>query len=194
MSVAETALKNLELARKELLERLKLRDQVLIIHMGFVGAVFGVALGTTAHYEVLLAIPFVALAMAFIHGHHHCHLGALTAFCAMEIAPFLEKLGQEAPMFDNSETLCHLAAQATKRRSTGTVILFGVPCFISLIVNGRYAISFSSPLTFAWWFGGICTVFAVYEIVRARRFRDNLFKGYNWRTIAAQQAAVVHRR
>jgi len=180
MSKAETALKNFELARNELLERLRLRDQVLIVHMGFVGAVLGVALGTTAHYEVLMVIPFVALAMAFMHGHHHCHLGALTHFCAMEIAPFLGKLGQNAPMFDNSETLYHIAVAATKRRSIGTTILFGVPCLISLTVNWRHAIFFSLPLTLVWWLGAVCTVLAVHEIVRALRFRDALFKTYIW--------------
>jgi hypothetical protein len=74
--MAEIASKNLEMARNELLVRLRLRDQVLIVHMGFVGAVLGVALGTTVNYEVLMAIPFVALSMASKKGDRRQTLGA----------------------------------------------------------------------------------------------------------------------
>lgn len=45
MSAGETARKNLELARDELVMRIRLRDQVLIVYLGFVGAAFGFAFG-----------------------------------------------------------------------------------------------------------------------------------------------------
>ena len=179
LAVGEAAEKHMEQARNELLLRLRLRDQVLLVHLVFVGAAFGAGFTANVGYELFLAIPFLALGFALIHGHHHCHLGLLTSFCANEIAPLLRSLGEPAPVFDDSETLRPHAAPATSRRSWATAIIFVVPCALALVVNWKYVVSYTFPMTLVWVGAAVCTGYALTETLRAAAFREREFARYN---------------
>ena len=93
MSAGETARKNYESARNELVQRIQLREQILLFFVGGVATIYSVALGAENKLEILLAIPYISFGTAVIISQHNSVIGALGHFCAHELWPFLKKVG-----------------------------------------------------------------------------------------------------
>ena len=100
MSGGETARKNYEMAQQEIQEHLQLRDNVLLVYLGAIGTIFGVALGTNADMKILLVIPYLALGSSVIVSQHNALVGSVESYIVSELEPFLKKIGEHAPYLE----------------------------------------------------------------------------------------------
>jgi hypothetical protein len=98
---------NYESARNELVQRIQLREQVLLFFVAGVATIYSVALGAGNKLEILLAVPYLSFGTAVILSQHNSVIGALGHFCADEIGPFLKKLepAEYAPLWESSASL-----------------------------------------------------------------------------------------
>ena len=87
-------------ARDEILLRIRLREQILMFYLTVVGTVIGVAFGKGVDHELLLIIPFIALAVSFLFSQHSVSIAGLAHFCRSELNTAFD----QAPQWDNSET------------------------------------------------------------------------------------------
>lgn len=102
MSVGDTARSNYAAVRAEILQRMQLRDYVLLVFLGFTGAIFSVALGAANHIEVLLAIPFLSLGAAILVSQHNLMAAVLGDFLSTELQVALDSENEGAPQWDKS--------------------------------------------------------------------------------------------
>jgi len=183
VSKADTARTTYESARSELISRLQLRDNVLLIYLGAVGTLLGVALGTSVRPEMLIAIPYVAVGIALLLAQHHSAIGALLHFCTGELSEFLRELNpsEDAPQWDNSKTAKRYASASMLQRSLGHVIVLVLPCVAALWVNIGHAIHLKSTNGILWWGACIATILTFLLILSTHSFRKMINKELNWR-------------
>lgn len=120
MSAGDSARKFVELAKHEAIERIRLRDNVLLLYLGAVATIFSLALNKT-NAEMLLSIPFLALGATVIVCQHNLVIGDLSVFCAFEIGAFLRSLNpsEDAPQWDGSKSLKTWHSCAIRMRTIG---------------------------------------------------------------------------
>ena len=73
MSAADTARLAYDAARQEILLRMRLRDQALLVYLALVGTIFGVSLSNQDEggEYILMTIPYIALGVAIIVSQHN---------------------------------------------------------------------------------------------------------------------------
>lgn len=133
MSTADTARASYEASRNEVLERIRLRDNTLLAFLGACGVLFGVATADTHRLPLLVMVPFLGLAAAFIVTQHDRTIGALCAFITQELAPFLQRESEAAPFWESSGYLQRYSSTAMVLRSLSHTILITIPAVISLM-------------------------------------------------------------
>lgn len=181
MSQAETARTNYDAARAELLTRVRLRDQVLLIYLGFVGAVFGLSLGASGtDNAILLTLPFLSLGCSILVSQHNAVIGALIKFNTEHISIFLTSINEGAPEFTNSPAFKNHSLRSNVLRSWGHMIILLVPCVISLSYNIRHAIGSPFPTGPAWWFALVCTIGTVWIIQYVHELRRDVYNTTTW--------------
>ena|GEM_PF-2235543 len=177
MSAGETARKHYESARMELIERIQLRDNVLLLYLGAVGTIFGVSIGTTARLEILLVIPYLALGASTIVSQHHAMIGSLGDFLAHEIEPFLREIGEYAPQWDTSEALKASSNMSTLMgRTLGHLLLIIIPPIAGLSLNWRHGFYLTFPEGLLWWSGVILTGMSIFGIWESHQWRMKLYR------------------
>ena len=90
-------------ARDEMLTRMRIRDNILIVYLGAVSTLFAIAIKAT-NPEILFCIPYLALGAGLLVCQHYCVMGHLAHFCVTEIAHALEQENAHAPQWDRSAT------------------------------------------------------------------------------------------
>jgi hypothetical protein len=182
MSIADTARGNYNSARTEIIERIRLRDNVLLVYLALVGTVFGVAFGTNIQIEVLLALPFVALGTTVLICQHNCVIGSLADFCVNELIPVLksESPPEYTVQWDNSNALHKYSTQAINLRSFGHLLLILIPCINALVMNWKHIFSSTFQLVVVWWLGSACVVFILWFVWRSHKWRKNIYATFNW--------------
>ena len=103
MSMADTARQSYDAARQEMLIRMRLRDQALLVYLAIIGAMLGVSFGPKGSSDILLTIPFISLGVAILVSQHNILLAHLSQFCAEEIPKFLSTMAstdENAPNWD----------------------------------------------------------------------------------------------
>lgn len=166
-------------AREELVARIGLRDQVLLVFLGATGTIFGVALGMTNN-SILLSLPFLALGASVIVSQHNSVIGSLADYCVHELEPYLNSLlpPPHVPQWDNSKALRKYSSEAIKHRTWGHAIIIVVPSVVSLVANASVGFSGELAHLLIWWFGVISIVIGVINIVKAHKWRKDLYKEY----------------
>lgn len=123
-------------ARSELLERIRLRDQVLMAYLAAVGALFTLAFGKEGNVKTLLTLPFLALGAAVLVSQHNDLIGALSRYCGKELDRCFADHGCKVPQWDSSFAFQDLSAHAYAYRTLGAAfILMGTAVAASLIVG-----------------------------------------------------------
>jgi hypothetical protein len=163
-----------QVARAEMTERIRLRDNTLVIYFAVVGALSGVALRDKGHESALLLIPCLAFGATLLVGLHHSVIIAIEAYCARELGP---NLSSTVPHWEVS------AARKTIGMWTATIrgcvhgFLISAPAVAALIANWRF-IFYScviTPEAILWWVGaGFVSVSIIFEFVVYARVRRNL--------------------
>lgn len=93
----ETLLAYYEADRAEILERLKIRENIAVLYIGAIGAVAGYALGAPLErfYLAHTVIPFLAWGTALLYFQQDQVIDQLSKHCADEICPDIAKLWKE---------------------------------------------------------------------------------------------------
>jgi hypothetical protein len=177
----EVAIAMYQSARAELVERIRLRDQILMIYLAAVGALFTAGFGVTPRFEVLLSLPFLALGASVLVCQHNAVIGSLGRFCVVELGAFLDGLKSHAPQWDDSSSLQSYKDSAIRLRSFGHTVILIVPCVVALGANYPHAISSPFPYGPLWWMSAICTVVTVWQVVTTHFWRSSLYFVQSWR-------------
>jgi hypothetical protein len=182
MSKADTARKNYEVARAELLERIRLRDQVLLVYLGIIGTIAGIALGTSAKREILLIIPFIGFGCSILVSQHNAVIGALIRFAYVDIRSFLKELAEEeyAPIFVCSDSFRKHSSTSNKLRSIGHSVIIVGPIFFALAYTGDYALGDKLPKASLWWAGAFLMVVSIGVIWYIHKERQRVYSETKW--------------
>ena len=102
MSKADSARIHEQTARAEIIQRVDLRDNALVLYLGAVGALVSFAGTTNKGTEILLIIPYLAFGATTIIEHHHMMIGVLSHYLAVDLDSQYRKLREYVPQWDNS--------------------------------------------------------------------------------------------
>ena len=91
-------------ARSELVERVKLREQVLLLYLAFVGAIASTALSQNNFREISLVLPFLGLGCAILVSQHNAVIGALIRYTTKDLHEYLFIKPCSVPDFVNSSS------------------------------------------------------------------------------------------
>lgn len=182
MSAGDTARTTYTAARAEIIQRMQLRDYVLLVFLGFTSAIFGVALGVPDHIEVLLSIPFLTLGAAILISQHNFMAAVLGEFLSTELKDEFGSLGESAPQWDDSDTFKGYAFCAARFRFWGHIFIIFIPSFVALCATWRiayYTLSTSLPdghmLWTIWFLGFLCLIGAVVVIWLSHQWRMDIY-------------------
>jgi hypothetical protein len=165
--------------RQEIIDRLKFRDNALILYMAFLGSLVGLCATDKADWELLLSIPIVTLGITAIVSHHNEVVGSIAFFLANELSPRLESTGENAPHWENSKTLKKYASTGLKRMSYSQLLfLVGSP-FLSLLVNIEHAF-IKDPLFVLWVLDLALTIICLFLVCSGRTLRKEYYDRTIW--------------
>lgn len=169
-------------ARDELLERLRLRDRLLLAYLALAG--IAAAWGVVNHeQEALLVFPWAAMAIEVMVAQHYRHIGLLAKFCAIHPSaiPLLkaDETHAEPVLFDQWIAQGPSAIQETRSRAWGTALVILLPPLAALLWNWKH-----SPLgceldaaMFIWWLTGVALLLlTAIHIRRAYEYRRRCFE------------------
>ncbi|OGB62353.1 MAG: hypothetical protein A2Y94_11420 [Caldithrix sp. RBG_13_44_9] len=174
MSSGDTARIHHHTARLEIIERLRLRDNVLVTFLGAIGALFGISFGTSVNKEILLVIPYLSLGAATIISQHQEVIGSLGQFLHNELQPFMNTINESAPQWDTSDALGRYMQQAIWLRTIGHLLLIITPALIALFLNWRHGFYSAFPEGPVWWSGILFTVLAIAVIIKSYKWRRSI--------------------
>ncbi|WP_447469691.1 hypothetical protein [Vibrio harveyi] len=158
-------IKYYECARNETIQRIRLRDYILLIYLGATTATYGVALKNSLVAEVLLIVPFLALGAAIIISQHNSTIGSLARYCAKELGGKLSEILPDSniPQWDNSNVLKGRSSYYVSLRAWGSVVILVVPCIPALVLNLKHAyLSNVIPFGVSWYLALLCTLLIIF--------------------------------
>lgn len=183
-----------ESARAELIARIGHRDNVLVVYLGAVGAIYGLVLGIDDRISILLVIPYLALGAALILSQHHAVIGQIGLYLAQELQPFFESEGHPGPpQWETSDSLRESRPQVMRQLFFGQMLLVVVPAFPALTFTKHLALSPASLfstfttglapsrvhlLAILWWLSCCCGVGAAWLIISAHCLRRRIYAQY----------------
>lgn len=176
-----TALEFYKAARLELVERVKLRDQVLLVYLAFVGVISGASLSISGSKEVAMTLPFLGMGCAILVSQHNSVIGALIRYTSVDLHNHLMPAKVTIAEFVNSSSFKGHSRQSNFFRSTGHAIVIIVPECTGLGINYTHALSSPFPLGPAWWFGALCTIASVVIILVAHLGRHRVYTQTPWK-------------
>jgi hypothetical protein len=174
MNVGETARKNYESARQEIMGRIQFRDNIFLAFLTAVATIFGIALGSSAKPEILLIIPYLTLGATTLIVQHHGAIAAIVEYLSVELEPLLKEIGEFAPHFDNSNAKHSFVPRSTILRTLGHIFLIIIPSIASLVMNWKHSAFLTLPFGPLWWFGAFATMFSAIITTQNHRKRMKL--------------------
>lgn len=180
MSSGETARQHYISARNELVERIRLRDSVLLVYLAIIGTLFGIALGNSSRVEILLTIPIIACGCSILVSQHNLVIGALLGFITNDLKPFMKSISEAAPEFGSSKTFYEHSCRSNRLRTVSHAIIMIVPCVVALYYNRQHAFNSSFPLGQVWWISFGCMVVAIAFIIIAHNRRMLVWRQTKW--------------
>lgn len=180
MSDSDTARQTYNAARSEVLLRMRLRDNVLLVFLTVTGAFLGLSLQNPENKDLSLAIPFFSLGAAILVSQHNLLAAAIGQFLAHEVAPFLMDNNEHAPHWDNSVTFKKITATAAWFRFVGHCLIVAVPSSIALIINLEHATKSPFPHGQVWWAGAVCFIGSIGTLWWSHKQRLSLYADREW--------------
>lgn len=170
---------NMQDARNNILERVKLRESSLIYYLGAVATILGIFFGNrTNNSAILLIIPFLSLGVTFLISFHNSIMNSLSEFIINEVYVELNKYNVDVPIWDNSNAMSTVTKRASKFRVTGFLFLILFPPLFAL---SSTVLNLSGyPQIALWAIGVICVLisFIVYwkTVTNRWSFHDEIFE------------------
>lgn len=181
MSKGESARVHEQNARAELIQRISLRDNTLVLYLGTIGALLGLTKNDTIGTAFLLIIPFLAFGATIIIEQHHIMIGLLGYYLAVELNKEYKGINEFVPQWDGSFTITHRKSFGKYpwllQRRVGHVILITLPAVLSLIINYKYFFP-EDVISIAWWVGSIFTFVSILTIFQTSKYRKELYDHY----------------
>jgi hypothetical protein len=177
---AETLYQSL---RTELIERVKLRDQILIAYLGAVAALVGVALGpgmlsSSQHQTLsllsalLVLVPTLSLGATAMICHHQEIMSVFTKYIALELNQWFCSF----PIYDRSRARRDFGSRAEFHILVSQVsLLCGPWCFI-LLLNWPFDLSHIGQKEILLFFGFIIDAVCLFRLISARNFRRRVLE------------------
>jgi hypothetical protein len=158
MSAADTARTNYEVANDHLMNRIKMRENVLLVFLAAVGATLGISFGTSARLELLLLIPYFGLGCAILISHHNLMIGVLIDFIQVEAYASLAGLEppEAAPHYHDSRQYHSKARLSLSVVTIGYSLIILLPCIVALYFSRKTATG--SALVWVWWVAMGCSI------------------------------------
>ena len=120
-------------ARNELLQRISQRDQVLVLFLGVVGAVFTVCFASLrSRYPVFLVLPYLGLGATYVTMQHNSLIYALGHYCRVELDAALRAV-TPVPGWDASQSRARIGAEAFRHRRSGHLLLLVGPQVVAVL-------------------------------------------------------------
>ncbi|MCI5117312.1 MAG: hypothetical protein D3913_05010 [Candidatus Electrothrix sp. LOE1_4_5] len=164
----ELSIKTLEMVHRQIPNRGRMRDHVLLVYMATVGTIYGIASTGTFHPDIVLVVPFLTLGCTIIVSQHNMLISALINF-SLQHSKEIQKLINEDEIaygfYCSSSFQKHLEYTLCFRTFGHSIILL-VPGVIALFSNNSCE---SSKWLFAWAL--ICLVVSFVIIVFVTLFR-----------------------
>lgn len=187
MGETETALAAYQAARQEVIERIRLRDNALVMFLGATSVVFGLAVDDKARSSLLLLlIPYLALAASFILAQHDRTIGALCAFITDDLRKFLRGLRADAPMWESSQFLREYTDLSILMRTLSNLILIILPAVLSLAWAWSTIRSEGKLIQSVWWGGCAVTVMMTILLVATHLDRKSKYDHTTWQKYGDQ--------
>jgi len=178
MSAGDSARTHHQSTRTEIINRLHLRDNILVLYLGAIGALFSITLGTSANKEALLVVPYLCLGAATVISQHQEAIGSIGKFLYHELQPFMQKIRESAPQWDTSNALLEYRPQAIWLRTVGHLLLIVTPAIMALYINWRHGFYSPFPEGPIWWCGLVFVVLAIAVIVKSHRWRRAIQRSF----------------
>jgi hypothetical protein len=167
---------NYQAARSELIERIRLRDYVLMIYLIVVGTIMSISFGKQSNMELLLSIPFFALACVILVSQHNNVIGTLIEYIACDIRPELEKKSEYTEFFVCSNAFLEHSSKSNRDRSIGHGTIMIGPCVVSLGVNYNHAYTLPWALVIIWYISLGLTIASGWIVCKAYKRRRQVYK------------------
>ena len=186
MSLLEIVKSNHLNVYNQLIARVKMRDNILIVYLAAIGAIFGVALGSnTKSPEILLIIPFLALGTTILFSHHNVLIGSILNFFSNEMDVFYKEnfKDQYIPQYETSNSFKRVFESALYLTTWGSFIVTLVPCVISLAFNWKHALGSSQAMQIAWWVAVSSVVVVIVIMIYVHKLRTIFSKNYKEKSV-----------
>ncbi len=190
--VSSTGLSYYESARQEIIERLRLRDHIILSYIISTGAVFGIALSQESNIDkiplLVLIIPFICMGVAILVASHSIAITSIGLYVD-ELAPAINECRKRAfdkkeddrlpNLFpwDSSKVFKDRGASSSLTRMIGNSCIILVPSLFSLFLGYAH---FKWPLeiltdfgALLWLFGVISTIIGSIVLFHAHSVRKN---------------------
>lgn len=169
MNENELAMRFYDSARAEMMERIKLRENIILFYVGAVATLLGVVFGKEgANSAILFVIPLLSLAAAILVSHHNSLIGALGLYCSVELNSSLQASTENKIIqWDESRSLITGSSKAIRSRLIPHLLIISAPAVIALIVNHQYLTFAFTWESITWLVGSACFLSSVYYICQS---------------------------
>ena len=137
-----------ESARQEIIEKFRLRDQLIQVYFIGLGAFLGfLAVGDRALPEIFeinrntfVVIPFLSLGFGFILVQHQIQIGLLGKYCDTEIMPIIRRLSgvKDLKDWESSDAIAQSAQSAMRFSWAAYYFIFLSPPLLMLLVQANF--------------------------------------------------------
>lgn len=180
-------------ARQEIIERIKLRDQILA---GYTVLALGVLAASAKDHElahIALALPIAAFCASSLAGQHQEVIGAIGRYLATEFERDLRASGtpssdkcrpeHEITQWDRSRSLLSLGARPFIRVMAAQLVILVAPLALSQWLCYGPAQHSGLKAVVAWYAGCVLSLATAYQVWRAVSIRKSLSR-QGLRTVA----------
>jgi hypothetical protein len=169
--------------RAELVERVKLRDQILITYLGAIAALIGFALGPSAQLNaqhsaisllsaLLVLVPVLSLGAASMICHHQEIMSVFTEYIANELNQWMCTF----PIYDRSEQRRKFGSRAERHILTSQLPLLCGPWVLIIVLNWPVPLWPMNLKEILLILGLIPEYICVRRLISSRNFRRRVLK------------------
>jgi len=153
-----------------------------MLYIATVGAVLGIVWGSDhSPFQVLLAIPYVALGVTLLIAQHNLVIGAIAKFCHCELSKHLQDAESASkhtvPIWETSKTLKQYWPEWLVQLNIAHAILILLPCFIAVFYNTD-KLWFQTDFTLVTWGAIAASIAIVIIITRDHMVRRQFYTEY----------------
>ena len=173
-------------ARQEIIERIKLRDQLVAGYVVFASVVLGLAVKDNASVSAI-ALPYVAFAAACLSRQHQQVIGGIARFLAAEFERDLRdvestvsstssiaKPSVPITQWDRSRSMLSLGHLPFERIGIVHYAIFVLPSFVALFITRPSWIWSDWAFLMAWLISAFFAIGTIYQIKKATEDRKEL--------------------